>query len=244
VIYRVYFHPLAKYPGPFLAKITNAYQLYHAWKGDRHLEFWRLHQKHGSVVRFGPTSLSFDTNTALKSIYGFSANVRKAEFYKAFQFPMPNTHNTADKVDHARKRRVMSHAFSPKALREVERYILENERVLTRVAGEGATPDRKGWSTPKNMADLCNWFAMDVLGDLCFGKAFHMLEQRENRYAIDLVNSATKRHLIVSADLWEERTWNGERHGVGEGQERTCKVAASCGAKCEKRRSPDAAGRC
>jgi hypothetical protein len=38
-VYRLWFHPLAKYPGPFLARITDAHQLYHAWKGDRHLEF-------------------------------------------------------------------------------------------------------------------------------------------------------------------------------------------------------------
>lgn len=48
VIYRVFFHPLAKYPGPFLAKISDAYQLYHAYKGDRHLEFWRMHQRYGT----------------------------------------------------------------------------------------------------------------------------------------------------------------------------------------------------
>ena len=32
----------------FLAKITDWYQAYHAWKGDRHLEFWREHEKYGN----------------------------------------------------------------------------------------------------------------------------------------------------------------------------------------------------
>lgn len=49
IVYRIFFHPLAKYPGPFLAKITDGYQLYHAWKGDRHIDFWRMHQKYGTV---------------------------------------------------------------------------------------------------------------------------------------------------------------------------------------------------
>ncbi|KAI1647477.1 cytochrome P450 [Daldinia loculata] len=196
VIYRLFFHPLAKYPGPFIAKITDAYQLYHAWKGDRHLEFWRLHEKYGKVVRFGPNSVSFNSNTALKDIYGFKSNVRKAEFYDAFVHPASNTHNTRDKALHARKRRVLSQAFSDGAVKEMERYILSNVRSFCEQIGLGASDEKKGWTVAKNMADWCNYLAMDILGDLCFGKAFHMLEKPDNRYALELVSLATTRHLI------------------------------------------------
>ncbi|XXH02093.1 hypothetical protein Hte_008459 [Hypoxylon texense] len=196
VVYRLFFHPLAKYPGPFIAKITDAYQLYHAWKGDRHLEFWRLHERYGKVVRFGPNSVSFNSSTALKEIYGFKSNVRKAEFYDAFVHPAPNTHNTRDKALHARKRRVLSQAFSDSAIKEMERYILSNVRSFCEQIGAGASEERKGWTAPKNMADWCNYLAMDILGDLCFGKAFHMLERPDNRYALELVSLATTRHLI------------------------------------------------
>ncbi|KAI4861351.1 cytochrome P450 [Hypoxylon rubiginosum] len=196
VVYRLFFHPLAKYPGPFIAKITDAYQLYHAWKGDRHLEFWRLHERYGKIVRFGPNSVSFNSNTALKDIYGFKSNVRKAEFYDAFVHPAPNTHNTRDKALHARKRRVLSQAFSDSAIKEMERYILSNVRSFCEQIGAGASEGRKGWTAAKNMADWCNYLAMDILGDLCFGKAFHMLERPDNRYALELVSLATTRHLI------------------------------------------------
>ncbi|KAI1386003.1 isotrichodermin C-15 hydroxylase [Hypoxylon trugodes] len=196
IIYRLFFHPLAKYPGPFLAKISDVYQLYHAWKGDRHLEFWRLHERYGKIVRFGPNSVSFNSNTALKEIYGFKSNVRKAEFYDAFVHPASNTHNTRDKALHARKRRVLSQAFSDSAIKEMDRYILANVRSFCEQIGLGASEERKGWTVSKNMADWCNYLAMDILGDLCFGKAFHMLERPDNRYALELVSLATTRHLI------------------------------------------------
>ncbi|RKU43078.1 lantipeptide [Coniochaeta pulveracea] len=199
ILYRLFFHPLSKYPGPFLANLTDAYMLYHAWKGDRHLEFWRLHQKYGPKVRFGPNSVSFNTAAALKDIYGFRANVGKAEFYDAFVHPAPNTHNCRDRDMHARKRRVLSQAFSDGAIKQMEKYILANNRTFCDgIGGMGrlASDEKKGWTAPQNMADWCNWLAMDILGDLCFGKAFHMLERPDNRYAIDLVGVAAQRHLI------------------------------------------------
>ncbi|KAJ0156321.1 Isotrichodermin C-15 hydroxylase [Colletotrichum tanaceti] len=200
VVYRIFFHPLAKYPGPLIAKITDGYQLYHAWNGDRHLDFYRLHNQYGNIVRFGPNSLSFNSAASLKDIYGFRSNVRKAEFYDAFVHPAPNTHNARDKDTHARKRRVLAHAFSDSAMKEMERYVLGNVRAFTAEVGRAASgasgDEKKGWSTPKNMADWCNYLAMDILGDLSFGKAFHMLEAPDNRFALDLIAAATKRHLL------------------------------------------------
>ncbi len=97
---------------------------------------------------------------------------------------------------HARKRRVLSQAFSDSAIKEAERFILANVRTFCEVVGQDTQDDRKGWTAPKNMSDLCNYLAMDILGDLCFGKAFHMLETPDNRYAVDLVGIAAQRHLI------------------------------------------------
>jgi len=94
-------------------------------------------------------------------------------------------------------------------MKEMERYILANVGTFCQQLGTvderflGGMEDRKGWSSPKKMSDWCNYLAMDILGDLCFGKAFRMLEGEENRYALDLVAAATKRHLIVSLSLLE-----------------------------------------
>lgn len=47
VLYRLYFHPLAAYPGPIFASITDWYNVHHCLKGDRHLTEYRLHQIYG-----------------------------------------------------------------------------------------------------------------------------------------------------------------------------------------------------
>lgn len=207
IIYRLTFHPLAKYPGPLLAKITDIYLAYYAWKGSRHLAFHRAHVQYGPYVRLGPNLLSVNTATGLKTIYGFRSNVRKASFYEAF----PSTpkavsvHSAIDKMQHARKRRVMSHAFSDSAIKSLEKYILANVRVGCEMLGkraDGGSSDKradgKGWNTQWNAAHWCEWLVFDIMGDLVFGKAFGMLESPRNRFATQLVGNAAHRHLIVS----------------------------------------------
>ncbi len=212
-VYRIFFHPLAKHPGPLVAKVTDLYSTYHAWKGDRHIDFWRCHEQYGPIVRFGPSSLSFNSATALKEIYGFKANVRKGDFYLAFPATKDSfsTHSAVDKATHARKRRVLSHAFSDSAIKSMEKYILSHVRQLCTNLGEkGAgsrnnlfAPEKSGrvWSEAKNMSLQADYTTFDIMGDLCFGKAFGMLERPDNRFAIDLISNAAHRHLMCGTYL-------------------------------------------
>lgn len=47
--YRIYFHPLAKFPGPKLAAISRYYEGYYdAWKQGRYIfEIEKMHRKYG-----------------------------------------------------------------------------------------------------------------------------------------------------------------------------------------------------
>ncbi|OJD34005.1 cytochrome p450 monooxygenase [Diplodia corticola] len=219
-VYRLTFHPLAGYPGPFLAKTTPWRDVYHAWRGDKHLDFYELHQRYGPFVRYGPNTLSVNDPAALKAIYGHRANVRKSDFYLAFP-AVPgafSTHTALDRHAHARKRRVMSHAFSDQALKGVEDYVLGYVRAfvgkLTAATADGdghglghgsaggGGPD--GWSPARDVAEWCTYLGFDVMGDLAFGKSFSMLEGDvpENREAAFLLTQAAKRHNITGPMPW------------------------------------------
>lgn len=47
------FHPLARYPGPVLCKISKLWTAYVASQGKLHLYHKELHEKYGSIVRVG-----------------------------------------------------------------------------------------------------------------------------------------------------------------------------------------------
>lgn len=83
-----------------------------------------------------------------------------------------STWNVTDIPTHARKRRVLNHAFSEKALRAAEPFVHSNvDRWLELLDERG----EKG-SVAFNMATEVNHLVFDILGDLCFGKSFEMKE--------------------------------------------------------------------
>jgi hypothetical protein len=46
-------HPLAKYPGPILARVTKLWGAWLAVNGEAHLVYKKLHEQYGDVVRVG-----------------------------------------------------------------------------------------------------------------------------------------------------------------------------------------------
>src|SRR2546421_4065669 len=99
----------------------------------------------GPVVRYSPHSISFNSTTALKEIYGFKSNVRKSDFYTSFPAAKNvfSTHSAIDKTIHARKRRVLSQAFSESALRAMEEYMIVHIREFVSRLGPSDEPMSK-----------------------------------------------------------------------------------------------------
>lgn len=83
-IYRLFFAPLAKVPGPWITALTSLYVMYHEFKGDRTVVLDGLHASYGPVVRVSPTEVSFNSAESLKEIYGIKSNYSKNRFYDMF----------------------------------------------------------------------------------------------------------------------------------------------------------------
>lgn len=175
-IYNVYLHPLSRYPGPRLAAISSLYYIYWTNNGQLHIKLKNLHDQYGDVVRIEPSSLVYRSAQPWKDIYGHRKSFVKDD---KFFIPSPNGPNiqtTLDDVGHARQRRLLSHAFSKRALREqksiIQLYIdMLMERLHQEVASHRETVDISRWITYTNF---------DTIGDLAFGDSFDCL--RNNDY--------------------------------------------------------------
>jgi cytochrome P450 len=163
LIYRLYFHPLAKYPGPFLAKITSLYSAYHGYVRDIHIDVQACHEKYGNFVRYGPNKLLFNTVNGVQDTYGLKSNVKKARFYSQFhQGLLPSALSAYDKDDHIPRRKALNPSFSDAALKNYDAAIAKHTDIfINKMVEEGGSsgpvtlPASSAWSIGRNMALWC-----------------------------------------------------------------------------------------
>jgi cytochrome P450 len=121
-LYDAFFGPLSKFPGPKLNAISVLPAIFTLYFGTDSTDIPALHAKYGPIVRTKPDHLSYANGAAgFKEIYGFA----KKGLYKDPQFytkPINEVPSIvgADDAGHSRQRKIVSNAFSDRALKEQE----------------------------------------------------------------------------------------------------------------------------
>ncbi|PWY90683.1 benzoate 4-monooxygenase cytochrome P450 [Aspergillus heteromorphus CBS 117.55] len=181
VIFNLYFSPLAKYPGPFFARISAIPDFYWSLTGERHLWIDHNHRVYGDVIRLRPDGLLFKTPTAYRDIFNIKANVKRSAFYDMLTRHKhdQSTLTGTDPVGHDQKRRVLNTVFSEKSLRSMDPLL---ERHVARWCELLIDGDGSEWSAPRKMSETCDYLVLDVLCDLCFGRAVNTKEPGKNEY--------------------------------------------------------------
>ena len=91
-----WFHPLSKFPGPFLASRTDLWRVYHLGTRRMPETLIKMHEKYGTVVRYGLNDLSFNSVAAIDPIYKSGRKVSKSNFYDGFTTFHPNLFGMRD----------------------------------------------------------------------------------------------------------------------------------------------------
>ncbi|KAI2632022.1 putative cytochrome P450 [Hypoxylon sp. NC1633] len=179
VVYNLYFHPLSNFPGPTLYGASKIPYAFRHCTGSQSLYTQKLHDRYGPVVRIGPGHLSFADRRAWKDIYGHRIGagsqvheMRKSDIFVRSVKTVPTSIVNADREEHSRFRRALSHGFSDSAMREQESMIVKYIDLLLKRLHEECDDGKK----KLNMEAWYNWTTFDIVGDLVFGQSFHCLE--------------------------------------------------------------------
>ncbi|QKX63774.1 uncharacterized protein TRUGW13939_10945, partial [Talaromyces rugulosus] len=196
-VYEIYFSPLAKFPGPFLWTISKIPLQSSCLNGRVHLKLTALHDRYGPVVRISPNELAFNSPQAFRDIYGSPAATRT--FLKDRTHYLPATNgadhliSAADNSVHARHRRLLSHAFSDRALREQEELVTEYvDKLMAKLSSSSssqAAVDIKSW---------LDYTFFDLTGELIFGESFQCLDSSELHPWIALVFNSVKALMYMT----------------------------------------------
>jgi cytochrome P450 len=174
--YRILLHPLAVIPGPFLCKFTDAYAGYFAARQILPYKTWQNHVKYGPMVRLGPNRVTFNTTDAIQDIYN-SDNARKSFVYELTTKATGtiNIFNAMDDHLHRRKRRLVGHAISDRAMQSFEPAIQDEIHnllgIILKVKGE-----------PLNATVLTRHLTMDIVALLAFAYPLKTQTKDENRW--------------------------------------------------------------
>ncbi|KAK2763043.1 hypothetical protein FQN54_009676 [Arachnomyces sp. PD_36] len=200
-VYNIYFHPLAKYPGPKLAAATRLVHVRWLISGRLPFIIKDLHDQYGDVVRIAPDELTYRDAPAWTGIYGQHAPKGK-NFEKDVRGYNPPVNGidgvlTAKGQEHSRHRRVLAHGFSDRSLREQEPGLKSYTDLLIRRLYSQVSGDAKG------VVDISKWYnytTFDMMGDFAFGESFNCLENNNYHPWVEMIFSSVKAGNLLVAE--------------------------------------------
>lgn len=96
LLFKAISNPLRSIPGPFWARKTHLWKLYHVYNRTLAQAIEEAHAKYGPVIRIGPNDVNFQTRDAINPIYKSGRAMPKTKFYDSFQAINANLFSTRD----------------------------------------------------------------------------------------------------------------------------------------------------
>ncbi|KAF2018869.1 cytochrome P450 [Aaosphaeria arxii CBS 175.79] len=169
---------LRKIPGPWLARISILFRFRLVWKGDAPLQYRRVHQQYGPIVRVGPKHVSIADPAMIPLIYGLGKNFTKTPFYTTMSLNyqgrrMDSMFTERDSQAHKALKSPVAQLFSMTNMRNFEVYADECTGIFM-----DAMRDLEGQAV--DFAEWLQWYAFDVIGSITFQRRFGFMEKRED----------------------------------------------------------------
>ncbi|KAI1095546.1 putative cytochrome P450 [Rostrohypoxylon terebratum] len=184
VLYRLFLHPLASFPGPKLAAATAWYEFYHdaIRRGKYTFEIQEMHDKYGPIVRISPEELHCNDPSFIPTLYTGGSARRNKYGHFADAWIM---FGTLDHDLHRLRRKALNRFFSKASISKLEPVIHEKVELLgqqlcTYLKDKGPVNITHGFSCLTGDVIMAYCFARNenFLGDRSF-QSTHYYAQRD-----------------------------------------------------------------
>ncbi|KAI5460880.1 cytochrome P450 [Mariannaea sp. PMI_226] len=194
-IYRLYFSPLAKFPGPKLAALTSWYNGYYDLvSGGQYIwEIDEMHRKYGPIVRTRPDALHVNDPAFIDTLYSQSPKHRRERYWTVLQTVQApgSILATQDHDLHRRRRAVLNPYFSSQNVRRLSPVINDTLSNLLR--------RMEGWARTGEVATLNRAYraaTKDVIQSYAFGEGEKCLDMEDcNAAFFDILTPQRVCHL-------------------------------------------------
>lgn len=188
--YRLYLHPLARFPGPRLAAISTWYEGYYdIYQGGQYtFKIAQLHKQYGPIIRISPHELHVSDASFFEHLYRQDGRWDKyAWTVDAFGAKGATTF-TADLDLHRARRQPLGPYFSKAkvAARQdlIQRHLEKLRGRVARYAGEGEKT-----TTTFDLGAAVTALARDVANEYILGKSYGSLTREDFDVAFTAMNA-------------------------------------------------------
>ncbi|KAI2628686.1 putative cytochrome P450 [Hypoxylon sp. NC1633] len=174
VLYRLFLHPIAAFPGPKLAAATVWYEFFYDGikRGQYTFKIQEMHEKYGPIVRISPNELHCDDPAFIDTLYaGGSVHRDKYEYFTC-QFGIPESIFATVNHNHHRLRRgAVNRFFSKASVTKLEPTI---HNKIDKLCHQLSTHIGDKNPVQLNMAFSC--LTTDVVTTYAFAKCYDFLD--------------------------------------------------------------------
>lgn len=176
VVYRLYLHPLASFPGPKLAAATFWYECYFdvfkAPGGQFIYEIDRLHSIYGPVIRCSPDELHVKDSEWFDVLFAGPGHVREKWHRANRANGSPGSVASTESYDlHRMRRAALNPFFSTKAVMELEQ---ETRRKFDSLCDRLRDYAKDGRIV--NLGGAFTAVTLDVISQYCFNECYDCVE--------------------------------------------------------------------
>ncbi|KIW25414.1 hypothetical protein, variant [Cladophialophora immunda] len=206
VIYRLYFSPIAHFPGPKIAAVTYWYEFYYdvVLGGQYTFRILDLHKQYGPVVRINPRELHFYPPQFYEEIY--AGPTRRRDRWERYTqgFGMPGAGASTNPHDlHKARRAALSPYFSMQSVRKLQGVIEEKADLLMARFREFGDMRKEDARKPLNLEVAFAAYAYDVITEYAFARSEHHLEAEDfDPWMLKAASSTSSLGQIAKQMYW------------------------------------------